>query len=180
VVEVDVRRRRVTHHRLTTATSLLDRLRDLVEPRAEAQPAAGPVRTATWLAPGVIAVAGRDWHVSWRADGGLGQRSRAAGLQLIETRGWQTRTLDEEASGFRAAHGLLLTVHAGLTAYRADGRAAFQLFGNRPVELVASAGSLAYVRADSGALHVVDLAAGRIIATVPQPPRLLPDRGPWD
>jgi hypothetical protein len=178
VVEVDLQRRRVVYHPLTPARSLLERLHDLVEPPAQAQPTAGPVRTASWLEPGVIAVAGRDSHVRWRADGGLEQAGRPAGLELIETERWQTHALDERAAGFRAAHGLVLTTHAGLTVYHADGRTAFRLFGDRPVELAAVAGSLAYVRAPD--LHIVDLAAGRVVARVARPPRLLPERTAWE
>jgi hypothetical protein len=178
VVEVDLRRRRVDYHPLTPARSLLERLHDLVEPPAEAQPTAGPERAAAWLEPGVIAVAGRDSHVRWRADGGLEQAGRSAGLQLIDTERWQTHPLDDRAAGFRAAGGLVLTTHAGLTAYSPDGRTAFRLFGDRPVTLVAVAGSLAYVRAPD--LHVVDLAAGRVVARVARPPRLVPARTPWE
>jgi hypothetical protein len=47
---------------------------------------------------------------------------------------------------------------------------------NEPTEILASAGSLAYVRTNPGRrMHVVDLERGRVIATrTGQSPRLLP------
>ena len=55
---------------------------------------------------------------------------------------------------------------------------------NEPTEILASAGSLAYVRTNPGRrLHVVDLERGRVIATrTGQSPRLLPTGShvPWD
>jgi hypothetical protein len=176
VVEVDLAERRVQHHRITPARSLLDRLHDLVEPRAEAQQAVGPVRVADWIAPGTIAVAGQDAHVSWQPGGAIRRVTRPAGLQVIDTERWQTHTLDEGASGFRTARGLLLTDGDGLTAYQPDGGRAFHVLDDRRVELVATSGTLAYVR-EAARLHVVDLELGRVIGAG-RPPDLLLDQTP--
>ena len=181
VLEVDLRARRAQYHRVTAATSLLDRLHDVLEPRAEAQQAVGPIRSATWMPPDRIALSGRDSHVSWQPDGAVRHVARPAGLQVIDTGDWRVRTLDRRAAGFRAAHGLLLTDGEGLTAYDRDGHEAFHVLEGRRVELVATAGSLAYVR-EGGVHHVVDLAAGRVESTSRrQWPRLLldPAPGPW-
>jgi hypothetical protein len=185
VVEVDLRLRRVQYHPLSPRRSLVDRLRELLEASAEAEPSVGSERAATWLSPGLIAVSGRDAHVTWHPNGALAQLSRPAGLHVIDSEQWRVRTLDEHAAGFRAANGLLLTTEpSGLTAYRPDGRRAFHLLEDRRVELVAIAGSLAYVRTDHArSLDVVDLADGQVVATGADPsPRPLPDAaaGPWD
>jgi hypothetical protein len=181
VLEVDLRTRRVLYHRVAPRRSLLDRLRDLVEPPAEAQPPVGPARSAAWLPPGTIAVAGVDSHVSWRPNASLEPVARPAGLQLIDARRWEVRTLDDGAAGFRAAGGLVLTDGDGLAGYRADGSRAFHVLGDRRVKLVAASGGFAYLR--DGAVHrVVELDAGRVVATIRNGwPRLMlvPAPGPW-
>jgi hypothetical protein len=54
----------------------------------------------------------------------------------------------------------------GLAAYSPDGRGRFHVLADRDVEVVATAGSLAYVRAPpQQALRVVDLARGRLVGT---------------
>ncbi len=96
IVEVDLQHRRARLHRLSARSSLLERPRDLVEPRAEAQPPlVGRERTANWLEPGVIAVSGHDSDVLRRSTGALEQGTRPAGVEVIDVRRWQTRTLDQ-------------------------------------------------------------------------------------
>ena len=169
VLEVDLRRRRVSGHRLVARTSLADRLRELLEPSAEAYARVGPVRDAAWIGAGRIALSGYDGDAVWRSDGGVEGERRPAGLHVIDTRDWSMRTLDERASTFVAAAGLLLTSGPegrGLTAYSPDGGERFHVLDGRRVEIVASAGSLAYVRTPpEPALQVIDLARGRVIGT---------------
>ena len=187
IVEVDLQHWRARLHRLSARSSLLERPRDLVDPRAEAQPPlVGRERTATWLEPGVIAVSGHDSDVLRRSTGALEQGTRPAGVQVIDVRRWQTRTLDQRAAEVYAAAGLLLAAdrrRGGLTAYEPDGDRAFHVLENEPTEILASAGSLAYVRTNPGRrMQVVDLERGRVIATRGQSPRLLPTGShvPWD
>jgi hypothetical protein len=188
VIEVDLQRWRARRHRLSARSSLLDRLRDLVDPPAEAQPPlVGRERVATWLQPGVIAVSGHDAAVLRRATGALEQSTRPAGLEVIDVRRWQTRTVDQHAAELHAAAGLLLAADSrrgGLAAYRPDGRRAFHVLEHERTEIVAGAGSLAYVRTNRGPrMHVVDLERGRVIATrTGQSPRLVPmgSHGPRD
>jgi len=182
-VEVDLRRRRVRHHRLVPRTSLLDRLRELLEPYAAASPEVGPVRSAKWIGAARIALSGYDAHVVWRRDGGVDAESRPAGLRVIDTRNWSVRTLDERAAAFDAAAGLLLTSGRGgrgLAAYSPDGRGRFHVLGDRHVEVAATAGSLAYVRTPpERALQVVDLARGRVVGrSAPGRARLLQESSP--
>ena len=105
----------------------------------------------------------------WRPHEGVEPERRPAGLQVIDTRDWSVRTLDERASSFVAAAGLLLTSGPGgrgLAAYSPQGRGSFRMLGDRHVEVVATAGSLAYVRVPpEPALQVVDVTRGRVIGT---------------
>ena len=168
VLEVDLQRRRVSGHRLVARTSLADRLRELLEPSAAAAARVGPVRDAAWIGAGRIALSGYDGDAVWRSDGAVEDERRPAGLHVIDTRDWSIRTLDERASAFEAAAGILLISgpDGGLAAYSPDGGERFRVLDGRRVEIVASAGSFAYVRTPPDpALHVVDLVRGRVIGT---------------
>ena len=79
VVEIDLRRRRVSDHRLVAQASLLDRLRELLEPSAAASAQVGVVRRAAWIGEGRIALSGYDADVVWRPDGGVEAERRPAG-----------------------------------------------------------------------------------------------------
>jgi hypothetical protein len=168
-VEIDLRRRRVSDHRLVARAPLLDRLRELLEPSAAASAQVGVVRRAAWIGEGRIALSGYDADVVWHPHGGVEAERRPAGLHVIDTHDWSVRTLDERASSFVAAAGLLLTSGPGgrgLAAYSPEGRDTFHVLGDRHVEVVATAGSLAYVRTPpEPALQVVDVTRGRVVGT---------------
>ena len=166
---------------LKARLSLLDRLRELLEPTAAASAQVGVVRRAAWLGDGRIALSGYDADVVWRAQGGLEAERRPAGLHVIDTRDWSVRMLDERASSFVAAAGLLLSSGPGghgLTAYSPQRGDTFHVLGDRRVEVVATAGSLAYVRTPpQPALQVVDVTRGRVVGTSePSHAALLVDR----
>jgi hypothetical protein len=166
VLEVDLRERRVSGHRLVARTSLVDRLRELLEPSAQAYAQVGPVRDAAWIGEGRIAFSGYDGDAVWRSGGGVEGEQRPAGLHVVDTRDWTIETLDERASTFDSAAGLVLAGGRGLAAYSPDGRERFHALNDRRLEIVASAGSLAYVRTPpEPALHVVDLEDGRVLGT---------------
>jgi hypothetical protein len=180
-LKIDLRRRRMSGHRLVARASLLDRLREMPQPSAAANAQVGQVRTAAWIGAGLIAVSGYDGDVVWRPDGGVAGERRPAGLQIIDTRDWSVRTVNERASDFVAAAGLLLTSGRdgrGMAAYSPDGRERFHVLDDRPVEIVANAGSVVYVRAPpEPPLHAVDLASGRVLGTsAPARATLLPER----
>jgi hypothetical protein len=186
-VEIDLRRQRVHNHRLVPRTSLLDRLRELLEPAAAAASQVGPVRSAEWIGAGRIAISGHEGHIVWRADGGVDAGSRPAGLRVIDTHDWSVRTLDEEATAFDAAAGRLLTRGPGgrgLVGYSPDGRGRFHVLDDRHVEIAATSGSLAYVRTPPDrALQVVAVAGGRVVGrSAPGRARLLLESGPagWE
>lgn len=173
VVEVDLRRGRASDHQLVAQASLLDRLRELLEPSAaadaEVSAEVGVVRRAAWIGEGRIALSGYDADAVWRPNGGVAGERRPAGLHVIDTRDWSVRALDERASSFVPAAGLLLTSGPGgrgLAAYSPEEPDSFHVLGDRHVEVVATAGSLAYVRAPPApALQVVDVTRGRVIGT---------------
>jgi hypothetical protein len=129
----------------------------------------GVVRRATWIGDGRIALSGYDADAVWRPDGGVEAERRPAGIQVIDTHDWSVRTLDERASSFVAAAGLLLTSGPGgrgLAAYSPEGGDTFHVLDDRHVEVVATAGSLAYVRVPpEPALQVVEVTTGRVIGT---------------
>ncbi len=167
VIEAELDQRRVKAHRLVPHRSLRDRLRQLLEPDAQAATRVGAVREAVWIGAGRIAFSGYDGGAVWHPDAGLEAVRRPAGLHVIDTHDWRVRTLDERASAFVAAGGMLLTTNRrGLTAYAPDGGQRFRVLDGRRVEIVASAGSLAYVRTRPGsALQVVDVVHGRVLGT---------------
>ena len=167
VIEAELRQRRVNAHRLVAQSSPWDRLRQLLEPSAEASAQVGAVRDAVWIGAGRIAFSGYDSGAVWRPGEGLEAERRPAGLHVIDTRDWRVRTLDGQASAFVAAGGMLLTGDSrGLTAYSPDGGERFRVLDGRRVEIVASAGSLAYVRTrPEPALQVVDVVRGRVLGT---------------
>ena len=168
-VEIDLQSGRVRDHRLVARVSLLDRLRELLEPSAAASAQVGVVRRAAWIGEGRIGISGYDADVVWRAQGDVEAARRPAGLHVIDTRDWSVRMLDERASSFVAAAGLLLSSGPGghgLTAYSPERGDAFHVLGDRRVEIVAAAGSLAYVRTPpQPALQVVDVTRGRVVGT---------------
>jgi hypothetical protein len=167
VIEADLRQRSVDAHRLVPRTGLGDRLRQLIEPDAQASTRVGAVRDALWLGDGRIAFSGSDNGAVWRPNEGLEALRRPAGLHVIDTRDWQVRTLDERASTFVAAGGVVLTGNdRGLTAYAPGGGERFRVLHGRRVEIVASAGSLVYVRTPpEPRLRVVDVVRGRVLGT---------------
>jgi hypothetical protein len=174
VIEADLRRGRVDAHRLVAHTSLRERLGRLLVPDAQAATQVGAVREAAWIGDGRIAFSGHDSGAVWRPDEGLEAQTWPAGLQVIDTRDWRVRTLDEDASTFVAAGELLVTGgERGLIGYAPAGER-FRVLDARPVEIVASAGSLVYARRrGEPALQVVDAARGRVVGTV-EPGRATP------
>lgn len=175
VAEIDLRTMRVAYHELREPISLLGRLRNWLEPEAQAKgETEGPVRYVRWLGDGRLVVSGFDVRGE--------TPSKARGLKLIDTRVWAVRTLDRETADFVSDRGLLLAYGCctrtgdeslGLTAYDPTGRTLRHLFGRRPIHAVQVSGGRAYVRLEGtwrsrgGPLvAVVDLRKGRVLRTV--------------
>jgi hypothetical protein len=162
-VSVDLQTLAATTHVLTERT--IQRVNKSIE---------GPQRDARWVGDGLLAVSGLDWSMT--ADKRVS--ARAAGVRLVDTRTWTTRTLDAEASAFSLAPGLVLTyggswsgttsTYTGVHAYALDGELRWSLYEGQnayaPVH-----GSLVYVQRNVGTnkpvhIDVVDPATGAILS----------------
>jgi hypothetical protein len=176
VAEISLRNLAVRTHTLSQRVSLLGRLRDWLEPEAEAKAIEGPERAVRWVGDSLVAVSGRHDHVSPAVEASW---TTPAGLALIDVRDWTVRRLDDRTTSFSFAHGMLLaygatwdsrtqaSVGMGLTAYGLDGKRRFHLFAEEPVSYVETAGPYAYVAlAEGGEIPVVDLRSGRVVRTV--------------
>jgi hypothetical protein len=133
----------------------------------------GPQRYARWVGDGLVAVSGYDW--SRTASGQVA--AKAAGLRLVDTGAWTTRTLDPDTSAFSLAPGLVLAfggswsgathTYTGVRAYALDGSLRWSVYDGQdayaPVQ-----GSLGYVTRFVGTnrrehVDVVDPATGTIL-----------------
>jgi hypothetical protein len=172
VAEVDLDTLRVSYHHLSEPVSLLGRLRDWLEPEAQAKVVEGPHRFARWLGDHHVAVTGMDNHGV--KDGEW--NTSAVGLRLIDTRTWTVRTLAEHVTGFVFARDLLLafggnwpqgSTGAGLRAYEEGGGERFHALGEQPIGWVETAWPYAYVPHGDGQgrrFQVVDLTTGQLVA----------------
>jgi hypothetical protein len=152
----------VRYHTLSESISLLGRLHDWLEPKAEAKADEGPTRRALWLGHGLLAVTGFDSHAGVDPRGGQAEWETPAGLKLIDTRAWSVRTLDPRvtnavlASGTLLAFGILWDSRAqklsgsGLTGYDPDGRRRFHRYGADPISGVQPLGSRVLVGGAAG------------------------------
>lgn len=176
VAEIDLATGRVAYRPVRETVSLLGRVRNWLEPSAEAKAQEGPERQAAWLWGDFVAVSGQDSH---RLGGQDQEQTTPAGLVLIDTREWTRRTLDERATQFTVSGGTLLaygstwnsatqeTTGMGLSAYGVDGRKRFHLFGDEPIYFLQVSEPYAYVWRGTGVPPaVVDLRSGRIVRTL--------------
>jgi hypothetical protein len=162
VAEVDLRTLRVRYHELSEPISLLGRLHDWLEPKAEAKAQEGPNRQALWLGHGLLAVTGTDTHASLGARGREAQWDTPAGLKLIDTRRWSIRTLDREATRAEFVSATLLAFGfrwdsragklsgSGLAGYALDGSRTFHRYGNDPISGVEPLGTRVLVGGAAG------------------------------
>jgi hypothetical protein len=168
--EIDLDTLAVAAHELSEPVSLLGRLRDWLEPAAEAKVVEGPHRTALWLGEHHVAVTGIDYRGirddEWDA--------RAAGLRLVDTRDWSVRMVAEDATSIAAAGQLVLAFGGnwpegsrgvGLRAYGPGAAESFRLFGHEAIGWLETAWPYAYVARPRGRgdRQVVDLRTGRVV-----------------
>ena len=151
--------------------------------RAPAKAISGPWRTGTWLGNGTLAVSGTNSSVRTDSLGRVQQTVTPSGLILIDTRTWETRVLQQDATATRLVGDALLAygrsydsaanspAGAGLTVYNLDGTARLHLFGQTPISWIQTQSGLAYVwLSDSnGHVAVIDPASGRTLADVTTP-----------
>jgi hypothetical protein len=153
--------------RLDTMATTLHVSRTLAAVRKNAN---GSSRTARWLGQNTIAVTGGDASFD-----GATQRSTAAGLTLIDTRDWSSRTLDmvttdisipPYGNGCTVCSGILLAYGAdGFAGYSFDGAQRFRLFQGTPMRPTFVAGSYAYLGYDRH-YTIVDTFTGTVVRTV--------------
>jgi len=156
----------VSLHELARPVSLLGRLRNWVEPAAHAKNREGPQREAAWLGGGLLAVAGSDESGGTDARGRPQQRSDPAGLHVVDTRSWATRTLEESASTVVPADGALVTTAGDtLVALEPDGARRWTLTapGLRPSGVLWAHGSFLYVLREGHTVTVVDSRTGTVL-----------------
>ena len=169
VAEVDLASGRVGYHDVHEPVSLLGRLRNWLEPAAEAKTAEGPERQAVWVGEHLVAVFGQDTHQLAKGD----EQTTPAGLALIDVRRWTKRILNKHASQSSFSAGTLLAYGTtwtdathergmGLTGYGLDGQERFHLFENEPIYFVETAGSYAYVWRGGQSPVAVDLRSGKV------------------
>ena len=185
VAEVDLQTLSVSYRALRGHQSLLGRLWNWLEPAAQAKRASGYDRRTEWIDGGLIAVSGSDSTATSEYD--------AAGLALLDTRTWDTRTLDADATWFEVAGDLLIAMgggegssdsrdSVGVAGYELDGTKRFQLLEGKVAWIALVLDGRAYVgSAGSNALRIVDLATGHFVGSrsEPLPWLLLGTGGGW-
>lgn len=167
IVEVDLRSGTATRREPQPRRTLLERLRDVFEAPAEAQATEGPWRDAHVIAPGRLAVTGRD-DVDGTPD-----TARPYGLRLVDTETWRYVTVDEAVRWVTPAPDALVIAdggrgpRSGVTVLGLDGRERFRLLDGREAGAVAAGGLLYATDYGSGRLHVADLRTGRPLHGLP-------------
>jgi hypothetical protein len=176
LVDVDLRSLTASYHELSRPISLFGRLRNWLEPKAEAKgPLLGSSRRALWLGNGRLAVTGEDGR-----PGRDGVLTVAAGLSLVDTRTWKTETIQRDATAATMAGGTLLASVSGFPAlqpiglrgYDLDGDQRFHLFGAQAVSVLARLDERVFVDT-GGVARAVDPRTGRIGRVVRHVPELL-------
>jgi hypothetical protein len=169
VAEVDLANLRVTYHALSQPVSLLERLRNWLEPSAQAKVIEGPIRQAVWMSSGLVAVTGADYTAS------DGQEATAdpAGLSLIDTSDWSVRTINEKVDWVQVAGERLLAFEPGCAGDQESyGLVAYDLEGNEVFDLCRDegfapqiVGRYAYLGFnDNTRFEIIDLTNGKVIA----------------
>ena len=136
---------------------------------------------------GVLAQTTAALHATWKdGESRMQSRSTPAGLTLVDTGTWETRTLDRGAAYAQLADGLLLvtggswdssterSTSMGLAAYDVAGTRRFHLLEDRQVYIHQVFRGRAYIGEEGQPIRVVDLASGRVVDTRREaPPWLL-------
>jgi hypothetical protein len=172
VAEVDLSSLKVRHHELSQPISLLGRLRNWLEPPAEAKVVEGPSRFARWLGDHHVAVTGVDQH-------GIKQGRwdvKHVGLRVIDVRNWSVRGRAEHVSSILRARNVLLayggdwpegTPGTGLHGYGTDAEERFHLLETTPIAWVETSWPYAYtVRVGNRQRDVIDLRSGQLLRTI--------------
>ncbi len=165
VAEVDLDTMEVRYHDLTEPVSLWGRLRDWLEPSAEAKAIDGPDRNAVWLPSGLIAVSGSQY-----TDDGKTVKVTPAGLALIDPNDWSVRRLSDEpgwvtlkgdavlASGWKQG-----SEEQVLIVFDTEGNLRFSLT-REGSDLSQVGGNHLYATSDNGTrFEIIDLESGKVV-----------------
>jgi hypothetical protein len=172
VAEVDLATLTVTYHDLDREQSLLTRLRNWLEPAAEAkEPLVGSSRAGVWLGDGKLAV----WGYDSVPVGERAVETRPAGLAVIDTSAWTKQMIDPNVWHAAFAGGTLLASYqrGGLTGFTPAGDRRYHVFDGDKLGVVATFDTRAFVAFDRRPVHVLDAATGRVLGTRRGVPRLL-------
>jgi hypothetical protein len=164
----------VSYHSLAQPVSLLGRLHDWVEPKAQAKGANGPIRTARWLGGGVLAVTGGNETARLDSSSQLHVTWTAAGLTMIDTNTWATKLIDRGADSFEVVGDSLLVTGSswsdgdrsgmGFATYRFDGTRTVSVLHGDAANLELAFRGKAYLNlGQQFTRKVVDLTSGRLL-----------------
>jgi hypothetical protein len=172
VAKVDLEQPSVSYHEAKVGRSFLTKLRNWLEPVAEAkEPLAGSWRAGLWLGNGKMAI--------WGYDAARVAPDRVettpAGLSVIDTNDWTKQTIDPNVWHASFAGGTLLASYqrGGLTGFTPAGDRRYHVFDGDRLGVVATFDSRAFVAFDRKPVHVLDAAKGRVLGTRRGVPRLL-------
>jgi hypothetical protein len=160
---------RVTYHSLSQSVSLLERLRNWLEPTAQAKVIEGPIRQAVWLPSGLVAVTGADYTVSDENE----VIPDPAGLSLIDTSDWSVRMINDRVDGMLLAGERLLAFEPwcagdrdsfGFATYDLEGTEIFRVCRDEGFDPQV-VGDYVYLGFDDNTrFEVVDLRTGQVVA----------------
>jgi len=161
VVAVSARDGTAVRHEPAERRTALARLRDLLDPPAEAKGSYGPWRTAVMIGH-VLAVTGHDAKRAHRVE--------PAGLTLIDTRAWTAEKVGDDLSTVQVAGGAFIAgedVAGGLVALDPDGSKRFEVMPGRSAWVQAAGERLYADAAGPSRTHVIDAGTGRVIRRLP-------------
>jgi hypothetical protein len=167
-VDVDLGTMAARAHDLAEPVSVLGRLRDWLEPSAEAKSMNGPERVAAWLPSGLVAVSGAHWTTD-----GSDIDVTPAGLVLIDPSDWSVSRVSDESSTISFTNGTLVasgyrpgSAEQTLTAFDDRGRWRFSLVRDN-ADLSQIEGGYLYAGWNNGRRYeVVDLRTGTTVRKV--------------
>jgi hypothetical protein len=170
VAEVSLRNLKVTHHTLSEPVSLLGRLRNWIEPSAQAKLVEGFSRSGAWIGDGHFAVTGTNYTES---------EITPAQLTIVDAENWTTHAVAKGGAELAVTKDTLMTFgfhrNQGLRGYDFEGQERFHLLRGQGA-WVQMVGGLAYAQIGDGRrLAVIDPARGRKIgeAKLSQPITLI-------
>jgi hypothetical protein len=165
VAEISLNNLAVRRHTLSERVSLLGRLRNWIEPTAEAKLVDGPWRNGTWIGDGLFAISGEDYS----SEGGQHHHADPAGISIVDTRDWSVRTIDDDSVEVVATEHAIVGhggyEFGGVTGYDAGGDKLFELVPNTSVWLQVVGGYVYAVHESSKRFTIIDPRLGRVVGT---------------